>query len=83
MKTTNRHLARITKVTLKDKTNWRKMLTNTISTIDLDEERDKLFAFVPEEARLSLIENNKEIPISFPVEQFLTKVKILNLDKAP
>lgn len=45
------------------------------------EERDKLFAFVPEEARPYLIENNKETPISFPVEQYLTKVKSLNLDK--
>jgi hypothetical protein len=30
-----------------------------------------------------MIENNKETPISFPVEQYPTKVKSLNLDKTP
>ena len=83
----NRYLAGITEVALKDhvadKTNWRKMLTNDVIDVDLAEERDKLFAFVPEEAKPYLIENNKETEISFPVEQYPTKIKSLNLDKTP
>ncbi len=83
----NRYLAGITEVALKDhvadKTNWRKMLTNTIEDADLAEERDKLFAFVPEEAKPYLIENNKETAIDFPVELYPQKVKSLNLDKTP
>jgi len=83
----NRYLAGITEVALKDhvadKTNWRKMLTNNVEDVDLAEERDKLFAFVPEEARPYLIENNKETEIDFPVELYPQKVKSLNLDKTP
>ena len=83
----NRYLAGITEVALKDhvadKTNWRKMLTNNVEDVDLAEERDKLFQYVPEEAKPYLIENNKETPISFPVEQYPLKIKSLNLDKTP
>ena len=83
----NRYLAGITEVALKDhvadKTNWRKMLTNNVEDVDLAEERDKLFAYVPEEARPYLIENNKETNIDFPVEQYPVKIKSLNLDKTP
>ena len=77
----------ITEIVLKEyvsnKTNWRKMLSGSVEDVDLTEERDKLFAFVPEEAKPYLIENNKETPISFPVEQYPVKVKSLNLDKTP
>lgn len=83
----NRYLAGITEVALKehvaDKTNWRKMLTNSVEDVDLAEARDKLFEYVPEEARPYLIENNKETAISFPVEQYPVKIKSLNLDKIP
>ena len=83
----NRYLAGITEVALKDhvadKTNWRKMLSGAVEDVDLAETRDKLFDFVPEEARPYLIENNKETPISFPVEQYPVKIKSLNLDKTP
>ena len=81
----NRYLAGITEVALKDhvadKTNWRKMLTNNVEDVDLCEERDKLFEYVPEEAKPYLIENNKETHFSFPVEQYPEKIKSLNLDK--
>ncbi|MEL4457189.1 DUF2797 domain-containing protein [Lutimonas vermicola] len=81
----NRYLAGITEVALKDhvgdKTNWRRMLTNNVKDLNLAEERDKLFAFVPEEAKPYVIENNKETEISFPVEKYPQKIKSLNLDK--
>jgi hypothetical protein len=83
----NRYLAGITEVALKDhvadKTNWRKMLTNNVEDVDLAEERDKLFSYVPEEAKPYLIENNKETNIDFPVEAYPLKIKSLNLDKTP
>lgn len=83
----NRYLAGITEVALKahvsDKTNWRKMLTNTVTDLDLLEEREKLAQFIPEEAKQYFIANNKETLIDFPVEQYPTKIKSLNLDKTP
>ena len=84
----NRYLAGITEVALKehvsDKTNWRKMLTNDIIDADLNKEKETLFQYIPEEAKPYYIENNgKEIHIEFPVNQYSTKVKSLNLDKTP
>lgn len=83
----NRYLAGITEVALKehisDKTNWRKMLTNTIAEADLKEEREKLADYIPEEAKQYYLENNNETLIEFPVEQYPKKVKSLNLDKSP
>ncbi len=83
----NRYLAGITEVALKkhvsDKTNWRKMLTNDILDLNLEEEREKLKEFIPEEAKEYYIENNKETEIKFPVKQFPEKVKSLNLVKNP
>ncbi len=84
----NRYLAGITEVALKeyvsDKTNWRKMLTNDIIDADLNKEKEALYKYIPEEAKPYYIENNgKEIHIEFPVNQYSTKVKSLNLDKTP
>ena len=83
----NRYLAGITEVALKeyvsDKTNWRKMLTNNIVDLNLLEEREKLAVYIPKEAKQYYIENNKETEIVFPVEQYPTKIKSLNLDKTP
>ena len=83
----NRYLAGITEVALKDhvsdKTNWRKMLTNDITDLNLEEEREKLKDFIPEEAKEYYIANNKETEIKFPVQQFPEKVKSLNLVKNP
>ena len=83
----NRYLAGITEIALKeyvsDKTNWRKMLTNNIVDLDLKEEREKLAAYIPEEAKQYYLENNKETEIEFPVEQYPSKIKSLNLDKTP
>ena len=83
----NRYLAGITEVALKehvsDKTSWRQMLTNHVKDLDLVEERDKLYPFIPEEVKPYYLQNNKETEISFPVEQFPVKIKTLNLDKTP
>lgn len=83
----NRYLAGITEVALKDhvgdKTNWRKMLTNTIADENLVEWRNKLKQYIPEEAMQYFIESNTETHIDFPVLQYPEKVKSLNLDKTP
>ncbi|GAA4314331.1 DUF2797 domain-containing protein [Pontixanthobacter gangjinensis] len=83
----NRYLAGITEVALKDhvsdKTNWRKMLTNDILDLNLEEEREKLKQYIPEEAREYYLASNKETEIKFPVRKFPEKVKSLNLIKNP
>ncbi|SEB95217.1 Protein of unknown function [Tenacibaculum sp. MAR_2009_124] len=81
----NRYLAGITEVALKehvaDKTNWRKMLKNDIEDVDLNEWKDKLKSFIPEETKEYFIESNKETNISFPVEKYPVKPKSLNIVK--
>tara|TARA_B110000091_G_scaffold60878_1_gene66904 strand:- start:100 stop:891 length:792 start_codon:yes stop_codon:yes gene_type:complete len=83
----NRYLAGITEVALKqhvaDKTNWRKMLKNDIEDVSLIEWRDKLKAFIPEEAKEYFIENNSETHLNFPVKKYPEKPKSLNLIKTP
>ncbi|WP_092540663.1 DUF2797 domain-containing protein [Zunongwangia mangrovi] len=83
----NRYLAGITEVALKDhvsdKTNWRKMLTNDILDLNLEEEREKLKDFIPEEAKAYFLADQKETEIKFPVKQFPKKIKTLNLTKSP
>jgi len=83
----NRYLAGITEVALKqhvaDKTNWRKMLKNDIEDVSLIEWRDKLKAFIPEEAKEYFIENNSETHLNFPVKKYPEKPKSLNMIKTP
>ncbi len=84
----NRYLAGIAEIALKehvsDKTNWRKMLTNNVIDIDLNKEKEKLFPFLPNEVKPYYLENkSKETEIDFPVNQYPTKIKSLNLDKTP
>ena len=83
----NRYLAGITEVALKDyvsdKTNWRKMLTNTITDTDLIAEKERLSVFVPEEVKQYLGSNNEKVYLEFPVLQYPLKVKSLSLDKTP
>lgn len=82
----NRYLAGITEVALKahisDKTNWRTMLKNEIQDENLVEYRERLKAFIPEEAKPYFIEHNEETILEFPVEQYPEKPKSLNLVKA-
>ena len=87
VETPNRYLAGITEVALKDhvadKTNWRKMLTNTMVDESLEDAKATLKKFLPEEVQPYFIENNKETHLEFPVLQYPEKVKSLNLDKTP
>ena len=81
----NRYLAGITEVALKahvsDKTNWRKMLTNSIEDVNLEEWKQKLKSFIPNEALEYFITDNEETHLEFPVLRYPEKVKSLNLEK--
>jgi hypothetical protein len=81
----NRYLAGITEVALKehvaDKTNWRNMLKNDVKDEDLLVWRQNLKQYIPDEAKAYFIENNSETHLQFPVEQYPSKPKSLNLNK--
>ena len=57
------------------------MLTNTVDDEDLVAYREQLKAYIPEEVLPYFIANNKETELSFPVLEYPTKVKSLNLEK--
>jgi hypothetical protein len=82
----NRYLAGITEVALKehvsDKTNWRTMLKNDIKDESLEAWKQKLKKYIPEEAQDYFIENNSETLLEFPVIQYPSAPKSLNIEKA-
>ncbi len=60
------------------------MLTNNVIDVDLNKEKEKLYPFLPNEVKPYYLENkSKETEIDFPVNQYPTKIKSLNLDKTP
>lgn len=81
----NRYLAGITEVALKekvaDKTNWRKMLTNSIEDVDLLRFRESLLDLIPQEAREFILPVKEETHIHFPVLEYPVKVTSVNLAK--
>lgn len=84
----NRYLAGITEVALKDhfadKTNWRKMLTNSVESIDLIQERLKLENLIPNEVRdYFILDKNDLYEMHYPVLEYPKKVTSLSLDKTP
>ncbi len=84
----NRYLAGITEVALKnhfaDKTNWRKMLTNSVEAIDLIQERLKLENLIPNEVRdYFILDKNDLYEMHYPVLEYPKKVNSLSLDKTP
>lgn len=83
----NRYLAGITEVALKqhisDKTNWRKMLTNSIDQADLTQIKEQLFPLMPAETKDFFAEQTQPFCIQFPVEKYPTTVKSLNLLNTP
>lgn len=83
----NRYLAGITEVALKrhvsDKTNWRKMLTNDLKDLDLQEIREDLKQYLPEEVKDYYLPTSQELEIRFPVVSYPTKCKSLSLQKTP
>lgn len=84
----NRYLAGITEVALKnhyaDKTNWRKMLTNTFEPLDLVAERLKVEHLIPTEVQEYFYNQKVDFyEMQYPVLEYPTKVTSLSLDKTP
>lgn len=84
----NRYLAGITEVALKglftDKTNWRKMLQNDTITTDLLAIRNTLADKLPAEVQPFFDTTTADLyELNYPVLEFPTKIKSLNLDKTP
>ena len=84
----NRYLAGITEVALKshyaDKTNWRKMLTNSVEHVDLVKERLKLENLIPSEVQEYFYSQKNDLyEMHYPVLEYPKKVSSLSLDKTP
>tara|TARA_B110000503_G_C7147022_1_gene413484 strand:- start:351 stop:1142 length:792 start_codon:yes stop_codon:yes gene_type:complete len=83
----NRYLAGITEVALKnhfaDKTAWQKMLKNDVPQVDLLAERLKAAQWLPTEAKPFFMPKVELLDLHYPVLEYPTKVKSLNLDKTP
>ncbi|MEC4112895.1 DUF2797 domain-containing protein [Myroides pelagicus] len=84
----NRYLAGITEVALKDfftdKTNWRKMLQNEVGNDDIQAIRNSLQDKLPEEVKPYYTSTDANIiDLNYPVLQYPTKLKSLNLEKTP
>ncbi len=83
-----RQLAGLIEVAMKahmsDKTDWRKMLTNTLDPdIDLMEEKLKFIEKVPAEYQPYIAKENEITEIHYPVIRYPEKVTSIKLDKVP
>ncbi|RMG19269.1 MAG: DUF2797 domain-containing protein [Bacteroidetes bacterium] len=81
-----RYLAGRIEVALKDhisdKTHWQKMLKNVQATkIDLLAEKARMHALLPEELQAYYSDDDEIVEIEYPVLEYPTKVKSINLDK--
>ena len=83
----NRYLAGVTEVALKkyvsDKTNWREMLKGTATDENLEDWRQRLETYIPEETKPYFLANQKSLKLEFPVHKYPEKPKSLNLTKTP
>lgn len=84
----NRYLAGITEVALKnhfsDKINWKKMLLNEITPIDLAERRHFVKSFIPEEVAPYFESTEEKLyTLNYPVLDYPKKIAGLNLATTP
>ena len=81
----NRYLAGISEVKLKDhykdKTNWRQMLKNNSSEIDLESEKLKCINHLPDDVKKYINTSNKPTEILYPVNKSPENPKSLNIVK--
>ncbi|ATH09548.1 hypothetical protein BIY24_12255 [Halobacteriovorax marinus] len=70
---------------LSDKTNWRKMLQNDVTEVDLEQERENIFEDFADILDHFEAEDLDEevIEIEYPVNEYPTKIKSLGFDKNP
>lgn len=83
--TTNRYEAGMMEVSLKehlaDKTAWQRMLKNEDPDIDLQAEKTKAAALLPEEWRKFVIAESEVHELKYPVLHYPARVRSVNLDK--
>ena len=87
-KTPYRQLAGEIEILLKeyftDKTSWQKMLKNNISDVDLLNEKENCFEYLPEEYHEFIDdENDKVFEFNYPVLEYPKVVKSIGFDKIP
>ena len=87
-RTPNRYTAGLMEMALKqhirDKTNWRKMLSGSDpGQVDLVKEKEKFKALVPEPLQEYLSDDNTLWDFEYPVLAYPQKISSLNLDKDP
>ncbi|MCH2214919.1 MAG: DUF2797 domain-containing protein [Flavobacteriales bacterium] len=79
-----RQLAGLIEVELKqylsDRTDWRKMLTNQISSDDLSEVRDEMISFFPDSFRQYAVADSEIRELIYPVMNYPDKVRSINLE---
>ena len=84
-KTENRYEAGMIEVALKehvaDKTNYQRMLKNEVPKIDLIQQKDLFKIYIPEEQSQFYVNDNLMYDFHYPVEEYPTKIKSLNLRK--
>jgi len=83
-----RQAAGLVEVALKefiaDKTNWRKMLTNTIEdTTPLEEKKWELIEMLPQDLQEWVCDDDEILDLNYPVIKYPEKVKSVKFDKAP
>jgi hypothetical protein len=68
-----------------DKTNWRKMLKNEVSPINLIPIRDELLGHIQDTVKVTgaQILDNQALEINYPVVEYPSKISSLNFDKTP
>ncbi|MFK8016911.1 MAG: DUF2797 domain-containing protein [Gammaproteobacteria bacterium] len=83
----NRYTAGVLEVAMKehltDRTNWRRMLKNEISDVDLAAKKSELRDEVDASMQAYLDADDTVTRIEYPVEQFPEKVKSVGFDKLP
>ena len=68
---------------ISDKTSWQKMLKGEIEEHDLIQLKTDMSAFVPDEFKQYLTQNDDLVEIHYPIIAHPPKVKSLKLDKEP
>lgn len=83
--TPNRYLAGTLEVALKahlnDKTAWQRMLKNDVPDLDLRSEKSRVARLLNDEMRSFVTEDDRITDLEFPVLEYPTKVKSVNLEK--
>lgn len=86
-RTPNRHIAGIIEVWLKqyftDKTNWREMLRNNLTSFNLPEEKEKAIGLLTPELKKYAEPGYEITTIDYPVLEYPNKISSISLDNVP